>query len=117
MGTLSSVPAPSIAQKIDDETVECGRMLDLGPVPTFGKDVHATIRYRTRDLEADIKRPETVIHAPDREHLSLELVEVGTEILTLHLSLALAEQLYRLGIDTRLIPLLESFFSQERSIV
>src|SRR5262249_10861833 len=107
----------SAEQKVDDQTIERGRVLDLSPMTAFGEDMHPPVRHRSGYLESDVERAETVVHAPDCEQLGLELWEVGAEILAWHLALALAEQLDCLGINARLIALLEDLFGKKGSIV
>src|SRR5215470_6105850 len=107
----------SIDQEVEHQSIELGRVLDLCPMSALGEDVHASIRYRPRDLQPDIERAEPVIHAPDGEQLGLELVEVGAKVLTRHFALALAKQLDGLGIDARLVALLERLLGQKRGIV
>src|SRR5690348_15508070 len=104
-------------QKIKDEAVERGGMLDLCPVSAAREDMHLRIGHDPGHLQTDIEGAEAIVHTPDHEKFRLELVEIGGERLARQLALALAEQLDDLGIDARRVALLENLVGQKRRVV
>src|SRR5579863_6118595 len=97
-----------VEQEIENHTVERRRVLDLRPMAAMRENMHLRVRHHARDLKPDIERAEAVVQSPNNQKLRFELAEIGRERLARQLSLALSEKIDRLGIDARLVALLEN---------